>query len=203
MNQKLCAISGFLSGILFWVSYFIFSSIRPEYFHKYKAVSELGSVNAPNALLWNIFGFGFVGVLLCVFAVGLYQSVQGKKAFYFLFLVGFFWLLNGVFPGDFENKTSTTMILHAIASLGGGLFFVIAVFAYVPSMRASEYWRSSVMPSVIICIAFIISGFLRSGSAPALGQKIGFLIFFIWVFFMAFKLYRAPVNKAVNLTATS
>ena len=203
MDSKKYALIGWFSGILFWITYFIMSTIRPDYFHKYKAVSELGSIGAPNAIVWNIVGFGFVGALISLFSIGLHQSIEGKKAFYLLFLSGMFWLLAGIFPGNFDDKTSLAMILHIIGSLGSGLFFVIAVFSYISSMRASLYWRSSVIPSVFIGVTFILSGFLRSGAAPALGQKIGFAIFFVWVFFMAYKLYLSPVNKAVNLTATT
>ena len=204
MNDKIYALAGWSSCLLFWAAYILMSTIRPDYYHKYKAVSELGSVDAPNAILWNIIGFVCVGALISLFSVGLHKSIsissKGRIAFYLLFGSGLFWVFAGIFPGDFENKTSLTMILHAIGSLGSGLLFVLSVFTYIPAMRVSPYWRSSVVPSISIVVMFILSGFLRSGVAPALGQKIGFLIFFIWISFMAYKLYKSPVNKAMHPT---
>lgn len=204
MNYKQYAFIGWASGILFWAAYFVMSSIRSDYYHRYKAVSELGSVGAPYAILWNITGFIFVGILISFFSVGLQKSIssssgKGRAAFYFLFSAGLCWVFAGVFPGNFEDKASLTMILHGVGSLGSGLLFIFAVFSYVPAMRSSLYWRSSVMPSISIAVIFILSGFLRSGAAPALGQKIGFLIFFIWVTYMACKLYKSSANKAIHL----
>jgi hypothetical membrane protein len=205
MNNKNYALIGWSSGIIFWVTYFTMSTIRPDYYHKYKAVSELGSVGAPNGVAWNLIGFIFVGFLISLFSVGLYKSIsvsgKGKIAFGFLFGSGLLWALAGIFPGDFEDRTSLTMILHAIASLGSGLFFVLSIFIYIPAMQSSPYWQKSVLPSVLIAILFILSGFLRSGSAPALGQKIGFFIFFLWLSFMSYKLFRETANKAIHPTS--
>ena len=194
MNNKNYALIGWLSCSVFWCSYFLMSSIRPDYFHRNKAVSELGSVGAPNAIFWNIIGFILVGLLIALFSAGLHKSIsasgKGRLASYLLIGSGLLWAFTGVFPGDFEDRDSLTMILHTVGSLGGGLFFITAVFSYIHAMRASAYWSSSVLPSVSIAVLFILSGFLRSGTAPALGQKIGFLLFFIWISFMAFKLYK-------------
>lgn len=194
MNNKKFASIGWLSCIVFWCSYFLMSSIRPDYYHRTKAVSELGSVGAPNAIIWNFTGFIFVGLLIAVFSIGLYKSItvsgKGTIASFLLCGSGLFFAFAGVFPGDLEDRDSLTTILHAVGSLGSGLFFVIAVFCYIPAMKASAYWRSSVIPSVSIAMLLVLSGFLRSGAAPALGQKIGFLIFFVWISFMAYKLYK-------------
>ena len=194
MNNKNYAQIGWLSCVVFWCSYFLMSSIRPDYYHGSKAVSELGSVGAPNAVFWNLIGFVFVGLLIALFSVGFQKSIsvsgKGRLASYLLIGSGLLWASTGIFPGDFEDRDSLTMVLHTVGSLGSGLCFITAVFFYIPAMRASAYWRSSVIPSVSIAMLFILSGFLRSGTAPALGQKIGFLILFIWISFMAYKLYK-------------
>ena len=193
MTNRNYAVLGSLSGITFWVTYLIMSSIRTEYTHFHKAVSELGSVDASNAIIWNLIGFILVGIFICVFAIGLHKSISngtnGRVAFYPLFACGIFYACAGLFPADMENRTSLITILHLIGSMGSGLFFVVAVFAYISPMRASHYWKSAVIPSLILVLLFIASGFLRSGETPALGQKIGFFFFFLWLGFMAFKLY--------------
>lgn len=202
MTPKHYAFVGWASGILFWVTYLVMSTIRPDYYHNTKAVSELGSLDASNAFAWNAIGFVTVGVLISFFSVGVHRSVsrsgRNRIAFGLLFAVGLFWALAGIFPGDFENKKALTMILHAVGAIGSGLFFVLAVFAYSPAMKASSYWRSMTIPSVAIAVGFISSGFLRTGSAPALGQKFGFLLFFIWVSLMASKLYRSEQVSTYN-----
>lgn len=203
MNNKHFGLIGWLAGLVFWCSYFTMSSIRADYHHNNQAVSELGSVGASNAIFWNATGFICVGVFVAVFSVGLHKSIsvsgKGKIASCLLFGSGLLWAFSGIFPGDFEDRESLTMILHMVGSLGSGLLFLIAVFCYIPAMRASNYWSNSVIPSVSIGILFVLSGFLRSGTAPALGQKIGFLIFFVWISFMAYKLY-VDVRSAPHLS---
>ena len=175
------------------------STIRSDYHHNTKAVSELGSIGATNALAWNAIGFVTVGLLISLFSIGLHKSLsqsgKGKIAFGLLFSSGLFWAIAGIFPGDFEDKKALTMILHAVGAMGSGLFFILAVFTYIPAMRSSPHWRPIVVPSVLIGIGFILSGFLRTGSAPALGQKIGFLIYFVWISLIAYKLNKTQSEQ--------
>jgi hypothetical membrane protein len=51
MSNKTYGIIGIATPIVFLVTYLIMSSIRPEYSMFTKAISELGSVNAPNKWL--------------------------------------------------------------------------------------------------------------------------------------------------------
>ena len=194
MTPKAYAIVGWLSGAVFWITYIVMAEARADYFHRTKAVSELGSVDATNAVYWNAIGFVAVGLLISTFAIGLKQSVsttgKGRIAFFLLFFCGLFWALAGIFPGDFEDRDSLTMIVHAVGALGSGLCFVLSVLFYVPAMRSTRHWRNLAPISLALAIAFFLSGFLRTGSAPALGQKIGFLIFFLWIAVMAWRLFQ-------------
>ena len=201
-NNKLnkYGIAGLLAPIIFLVTYFLMSSFRPEYSHLTKAISELGSLDAPNKWWWNIIGYMLVGGMISFFAIGLKQSVnpdgKGKLAFWGLFLSGLFMSISGVFPGDFDNRTSLTMILHAIGSFGSFVFFLIAAFAYPKQLRKSEYWKKAATPSLILTILSIISGFLRTGSAPGLGQRIGFFFYFLWIGYLAYMLLNK--RKEIN-----
>jgi hypothetical membrane protein len=56
MNNKSYAIIGFLAPTIFWLTYFVMANQRTEYSFLTKAISELGSVDAPNKWTWNIFG---------------------------------------------------------------------------------------------------------------------------------------------------
>ena len=56
--------------LVFWTTYIIMSTIRPEYSMYTKAISELGSVDAPKKWIWNSIGYIFTGVLISIYAVG-------------------------------------------------------------------------------------------------------------------------------------
>jgi len=73
-------------------------------------------------------------------------------AFWGLFLSGIFMSLSGIFPGDFDDRTSMTMILHTIGSLGSFLFFLIAAFSYPKQFKKSDYWKKAINPSLILTI---------------------------------------------------
>ncbi|MCC1485651.1 DUF998 domain-containing protein, partial [Winogradskyella immobilis] len=129
MKSKQYAVIGFLAPILFWFTYFIMANQRPEYSFLTKGVSELGSLDAPNKWVWNFFGYILTGLLISVFSFGLYKNIAIKKSsklpFYGLLLSGVFMTISGIFPGDFDNPQSTTMLLHTVGSFGSYTFFLI------------------------------------------------------------------------------
>jgi len=195
MKQKPHALAGIAAPLLFIGAYLLLAAARPEFNHFTKAVSELGSVNAPNGAAWNLFGFVCPGLLIAFFSVGLHQAVtagqSGKISFYALFLSGIFMALAGLFPGDFENKTSFTMLMHTIGSMGSFIAFLVAAFTYPLHLRKSIYWEKTIVPSLTFTWLCILSGFLRTGTAPGIGQRVGFLLYFLWIAFMAVHLYRS------------
>ena len=62
MNNKGFAFSGIASAFLLGATYFVMANMRQEYSFKYKAISELGSLDAPNLWFWNILGYIIPGL---------------------------------------------------------------------------------------------------------------------------------------------
>lgn len=198
MTPRHYALIGMVAPILFWGTYFIVAGLRPEYSFYTKAISELGSVDAPNKWVWNSLGYGVTGLLISVYSYGLFKSVAGtgasKLPLIGLVLSGLFMSIAGIFPGDFDNKQSTTMLLHTIGSFGSYLFFLLAAFSYPKHMKASAYWKQASRPTLLFTWLTILFGawpFLFP-SMPAVGQRFVFLFYFIWIFYLAIKLYRHP-----------
>ncbi len=191
MKQKPHALAGILAAVFFVCTYFLLSNARPEFNHFTRAVSELGSVGAPYASSWNLFGCIIPGLLIVYFAIGLHQSVTqgaggGQLPFYGLVLSGLFMVLSGVFPDDFENRNTLTM-LFSIGSFGA---FLIAAFCYPPVLRKIPYWEKTILPALLLSWLCLFSSFLRSGTIHGFGQRIGFALYFLWIVFMAINLYR-------------
>jgi hypothetical protein len=59
-------------------------------------------------------------------------------------------------------------------------------------MRQAPEWRPFFWPSLALALMSILTGFLRSGNAPGLGQRLGFACFFLWVALIGYALYRNP-----------
>ncbi len=153
--QRKFAICGMIAPLLFWLTYFMLSSIRNEYSFLTKAVSELGSVDVPHKMLWNWFGYIIPGSLIVIFSYGLLVSIAWRDGsrlpMIALSLSGVFMALSGFFPGDFDNRQSVTMIVHTIGSFGSYLFFLIAAFTFPRLMQKSKYW-SKIIITTRFCV---------------------------------------------------
>ena len=201
MTNKTYAIIGISATILFWATYIIMSNLRPEYNLFHKAVSELGSLDAPNKWIWNIFGYILTGILIAVYSFGLFKNItngQGSKLPLISFVLsGLFMSLSGIFPGDFDNRQSTTMLLHTVGSFGSYLFFLFGAFTSPKQMKQSEYWKKSIRPTLIFTWLTIFFGswpFIFT-SYPSLGQRVVFFFYLLWIFYTAIQLYKQPKTK--------
>ncbi len=195
MTNKQYAIIGFLAPVIFWLTYFIMANQRREYSFLTKAISELGSIDAPNKWTWNIVGYITPGILISVFAFGLYKNIATEKSSKLpligLLFSGLFMSVSGFFPGDFENKQSLTMLLHTIGSFGSYIFFLIGAFTYPKQMKKSPYWSKAIKPSLLFTWLTIIFGswpFVLP-NVPAVGQRVVFAFYFLWILFNAYHLY--------------
>ncbi|MET1259877.1 DUF998 domain-containing protein [Flagellimonas sp. DF-77] len=201
MTKKTYAILGFLAPVLFWGTYFIMAGQRPEYDFLTKAVSELGSVDAPNKWIWNGVGYILTGVLIAIFSIGLHNDIKTENSSKLpglgIFLSGIFMVLSGLFPGDFEEKQATTMLLHTIGSFGSYLFFLMGAFTFPTPMKKSPYWKNAVRPTLTITWLSIIFGSwpFVFRDFPAVGQRIVFAFYFLWMLYTAYRLYHSPLLK--------
>ena len=82
------------------------SNLRPEYNLFHKAVSELGSLDAPNKWTWNILGYILTGILIAVYSFGLFKNISNGQESK-LPLIGF--VLSGLFMSiSFSQVILTT-----------------------------------------------------------------------------------------------
>lgn len=192
-------------GVPFWFLgvYLVMSGIRPEYSHLTKAISELGSMDAPNRWVWNVCGYILPGMLIALLGVGLARQLRGERGIRLatagLVASGVLMGLSGVFPGDFEDRTSLTMLMHTVGSLGSFVGFLVCGFALPRVLRRVPGWKVYAWPSLILVLLSIVTGLLRSGEAPGLGQRLGFACFFLWVGLIGFALFRNATPAAEEM----
>jgi len=201
LDQRRIGQIAVTTPLWFLAVYLALSAIYPEYSHKTKAISELGALGAPHKWVWNVFGYILPGLAVAILGIGLRREISfsgraGGVPFWALIASGILMSASGVFPGDFENRTSTTMILHAVGSFGSFLAFLIAGFWLPVRFRRLQNWRWLVWPSLLLVVGSIVTGFLRTGSAPGIGQRLGFACFFAWVGLVGFALIRSQRRAA-------
>ncbi|GAA4884626.1 hypothetical protein GCM10023311_03850 [Flaviramulus aquimarinus] len=200
MNNKSYALIGIAIPVVFWTAYITLSAIRPEYSLLTKAISELGSVDAPNKWLWNFCGYILTGTLISIYAFGLYKNMAVKNSsklpLYGILFSGLFMIISGIFPGDFDNKQSVTMLLHTIGSFGSYIFFLLGALSYVKLMNKTKFWKNAKTPTLIFTYLTIVFGAWAFvfPEIPALGQRIVFFFYFSWIFYTAVKLHNLNKN---------
>ena len=196
MNNRGFALSGMASAFLLWTTYFVMANMRPEYSFKYKAISELGSLDAPNLWFWNVLGYVIPGLLIAIFSIGLNKYSAEKNSskipYYGLALSGLFMTLSGIFPADMENRKSITTILHMIGSYGSYVSFLFAAFTYPKVWKKNKDWQPIIRPTLICVWLTIIFGswYIFFPNIPSVGQRIVFLLYFLWIVITAIRLYR-------------
>lgn len=204
LTNKQYGVIGLSAPLIFAITYFIMASQRPEYSFLTKAVSELGSLDAPNKWIWNFFGYIIPGILISLFSYGLYNNVadtsKNKWPLAGIFLSGLFMTISGIFPGDFDKRESITMILHTIGSIGSYIFFLVGAFTFPSLMKQSAYWKTAVLPSLTLTWLTIVFGSWQFvfPDMPGAGQRIVFGFYFLWMAFNAVKLFNH--NTAIKTT---
>src|SRR3990170_1860649 len=76
--SRLLAICGIIGPIFFTTVVVTLALLRPGYSHLAQAISELGEVGAPNAIVQDI-NFIMLGLLTLAFAFGLHRGIGARR----------------------------------------------------------------------------------------------------------------------------
>lgn len=210
LNHRYAALSGMVAGILCWSAMFAFAAMRPSYSHAVNAVSELGAIGSPNAVLWNLIGFITPGLLLAISGAALAASISPKgwksAACWSLIISGLAFAGTGVFPADMRDGavlvTSASTRGHFIMSLIHGIAWVIAAALLVPSMKRSADWRGWHIANVALVLLVLVALFgLRGRLSDALVQRVAGLLYFAWFFVLSFRLFQLSRPRNVSAAA--
>ena len=198
---------GPVAALMFVASLVGFAAIRDDgYSHATKAVSELGSTDASNALAFNLLGFIAPGVLLILFSVALLQTSWSRVGPSLLLGSGIMLALAGLAPANLDDFGALTSQLHALGAIGSGVLWVLALFWLGPMLRRDfglELWgritpwfATFLFANVGWQIAFRATGLVM----PGWGQRIGFLGYFAWIAITGFLLWKAASKSETKGT---
>lgn len=205
MIRRFAGLLGMVVPLWFAASYFLVSSLRNDYRHFNMAISELGSIGAPNALVWNLLGYIIPGAVIAylgwISRSLLPVSRSGLVVTVSILMSGVMMLLSGVFPGDFEDRTSVSMVLHTVASILSYVFFLIGGFGLASFSAKSEVFRGLHYPLLVALILSIITGLVRYGDLPGLGQRITFACYFVWVAIYGWAVFRSSEDDTKPVVA--
>lgn len=205
--RRLIAYMNVLMPLWFLALYLVMSSARKDYSHLTDAISELGSLDAPNLWAWNILGYVLPGITIALLGIALYRvfpSHPRRSKFAAFGLVGFGLLmaLSGAFPANMSDLSSTTSEVHILCAMGSFPFFLVAGLLYPKIFLANGNWKWVSVPSLVLVMLSIASGLLRFwGDYPGVGQRVTFVAVFLWLLFVSIAFSRSIryPNRCVDI----
>ena len=181
----------------------LLGSLDPSYSQLRDYISELGARGAPSALVMNVIGTSLVGILLCIFSLGLYQakepSVLKTAGTAFLALSGLAFILVGVFPCDPGCSLvdpSASMRIHMMAGTVAMVSQAIAPMLFGLRLVSGTSDRRHAATSLAcgaIAVGAVIVLLLGQGASlayPGLFQKVFQAAADLWVLISAVHLLR-------------
>ena len=208
MNNKTNGLIGITAVVIGTLTIIIMAAIRTDgYDHLHKAVSELGSIDAPNRWMFNIMGFIIPGILISVFSFNLLKEFRPypiKSYPFFLFIIsGLFLTLAGLFPADMEDKKSITTIMHQIGSLGGGVFWFLCALTLWWQLKKNKYWKNTAIAIFLLPFIMILAMSFVSKDTPGLSQRIAFAAMYLFILILAAKQFLIANKTSPNIPVES
>ena len=191
-KNKINGYIGLSAVIIGVLTIIIMAELRTDgYTHYHKAISELGSWDAPNKWIFNIFGYMIPGMLLSIFAFNLPKEFRSYSIklypFYLLAISGLFTVVAGLFPADMNDRQSISTIVHSIGSLVGAVCWLLAVLTLWWQLKKSDEWKVLAYITLLIPFAMLIAMSFVSEDTPGLSQRIGFLANYVFILILAVK----------------
>jgi hypothetical membrane protein len=202
---SLQAICGIIGPISYAVVVIALGFFQPGYNHVTQSMSELGAVDAPNAILMNTAGFALLGLLLIAFAVGLHRSIgkgKGSKIGPALVAVsGAALVMTGIFPCDPGCvDVSDVGVMHSVFAMVAAFAMMLAPLFLSPRLKKDSRWQGYLAYSLVtVVVAAVFATMMMFPTfEPWKGalQRISMGVPLLWVEVMAIRLLRLSIRSS-------
>ncbi|MBI2583512.1 MAG: DUF998 domain-containing protein [Candidatus Aenigmarchaeota archaeon] len=156
-TDRFIILSGFIGALTFLLAIAVSGALYPGYNHVSMVISELGASDSPVHLIMNIFGFGLLGVLTALFALGVYRSpelhIAGKFSSIFFFITGILMILVAISPTYTDIGIYAPDDLHQLAVIWQFPVLTIALLLF-----AFDAWQNKklrILAPVILAVGAI------------------------------------------------
>jgi len=192
MSNNTNGLIGIVTVFMGTLTIIVMAELRTDgYNHFHKAVSELGSIDAPNKWIFNIFGYIIPGILISIFSFNLLKEFRSypikSYPFYLFIFSGLFLTLAGIFPVDMENKQSISSIIHSIGSLGGGICWILCAWTLWWQLKKKHNWKTTAIFTFLIPFIMLIAMSFVSENTPGTSQRIAFAANYLFILILAGK----------------
>lgn len=199
MSKSLFVYSGLIGPIIYAIVLFSLGILEPGYDPISQSMSELGAVDAQNALVMNTLGFPLLGLFFILFSVGVHQNISSDKAArigpLMIAISGVFLLLTGIFQCD-SGCIDVTLHgeLHSFFATLAAIVMIPVPLTIIPHIYSDESWRHYIRISwFIVIMASIVSllyMFPELEAWTGLLQRLAMAGPLIWIEVTAFKIHQ-------------
>jgi hypothetical membrane protein len=198
---RLAAACGLLAPLTYSAALLFGGLAQPDAFSSAEdAISDLGAETASSAWIYNQIGLNLTGILLMVFALGLWRALSpdlaGRLGAVALGLVGLTLFLQGFFRLDCQDidagceNTSWHSDAHSLATGVSAAFLFASPIVLVFAFRRLPHWRDAWLPTLAAVPAFIGASVLFSLLGSGASTRAGAITWMLWLGYIALQLLR-------------
>jgi hypothetical protein len=200
------ALAGVLQPVWTLGGSLVFGLFRPGYQPLRDAISELGEKGAPNAVLWNIGGFGVIAMLYAAYAIAIRAGFGPRWLFRLSIMQAIFIAAGASFdcdPGCPPVPQTATMVGHIVVGLAYFAITTLLPLVAWRTFRRRPGWDSYARPSLAvgaILVALFFIGPTLGEDRVGVWQRTVLLLAYAWQIAVALHL-RALLRRAAAADA--
>ena len=209
VNARRAWVCSVLATAIFWIALIAFGAARTDYSQLTKAVSELGAVGAPHALVWNVLGFIAPGLLLAASGIGIGTVVDGRRRVLSWLLAGsgVAFAGTGVFPAVMRDGSpmmqAPSTVGHVVMLLLSSVLWLGAIGVLLRKITRDARLRRLLKLFAIVTVV-ALSGLAANvfhdaiqplAQRPGLAQRLGFAGYFLWFVSLSLWIGKPPNHK--------
>ncbi|MET1260574.1 DUF998 domain-containing protein [Flagellimonas sp. DF-77] len=187
-KEKQVGWLGLLAPTLLLLALLVFGSLNPEFRFQEDFISKLGAQGAPNALGFNLIGFGAVGILLTGFGFGYGRLLHDRLLAILLAFFGIGFAFTGL-PIDFEEADSAVSKAHIVAICLGLAAWLFGLSRLGANHNLEPRVRKRANRTAVLLVLAII-GFVAGLWSMPMTHRLVFLVVFGWTAITAVKLLK-------------
>ena len=201
MPTRIAAFCGLLAPVTYIVALFVSGVTQREgYSNADESTSSLGADTASNPWIYNRFVTNLTGILIVVFALGLWRallpSLLGRIGAGLLVLMGLNLFLEGFFTLDCQGidvgceNTSWQSEGHRWVSRISAACLLIAPIVLLFAFRRIPRWRDTWLPTFALLLLSFAASVVFSAFGDGASARAGAVAWFLWLGFVAAQLLR-------------
>lgn len=209
MGLRAAAVCGLVAPLTYIASLVFGGLAQPDEFSSANDdISDLGAETASNAWIYNQVGMNLTGILLVLFAVGLWlalsPSVLGRLGATAVGLTGLTLFLEGFFRLDCRGidagceNTSWIADGHKLITGISAAFLLVAPVLLAFAFRRLPEWRRAWLPSLLAVPVFIAVSVLFSLIGDGAATRAGAVTWFVWLGYLAYELLQKAERSRVR-----